>query len=106
MQKQTKIKMNYIDRPKLGGGAPTAFKLWGQAAPIAPRFPRPFDRMSLNLLTTSPKKRIEMQIICSGVDGIKVQLWEAITLYRTRISENGLPSIGLTLGHAGNFVAP
>ena len=31
-----------------------------------------------------------MQIICSGVDGIKVQLWEAITRYRTRISENGL----------------
>ena len=30
-----------------------------------------------------------MQIICSGVDGIEVQLWEAITLYRTRISENG-----------------
>ena len=31
-----------------------------------------------------------MQIICSGVDGIEVQLWEAITRYRTRISENGL----------------
>ena len=31
-----------------------------------------------------------MQIICIGVDGIKVQLWEAITRYRTRISENGL----------------
>ena len=37
-----------------------------------------------------PKKILEMQIICSGVDGIKVQLREAITLYRTRISENGL----------------
>ena len=32
----------------------------------------------------------EMQIICSGVDGIKVQLWEAITRYRTLVSENGL----------------
>ena len=31
-----------------------------------------------------------MQIICGGVDGIKVQLWEAIMRYRTRISENGL----------------
>ena len=31
-----------------------------------------------------------MQIICSGVDGIKVQLWQAITRYRTRISEIGL----------------
>ena len=31
-----------------------------------------------------------MQIIRSGVDGIKVQRWEAITRYRTRISENGL----------------
>ena len=31
-----------------------------------------------------------MQIICSRVDGIKVQLCEAITRYRTRISENGL----------------
>ena len=31
-----------------------------------------------------------MQIIRSGVDGIKVQLWEAITRYRARISENGL----------------
>ena len=28
-----------------------------------------------------------MQIICGGVDSIKVHLWEAITLYRTRISE-------------------
>ena len=28
-----------------------------------------------------------MQIICSGVDGIKVQLWQAITRYRTRISK-------------------
>ena len=26
---------------------------------------------------------------CSGVDGIKVQLWEAITRYWTRISKNG-----------------
>ena len=48
------------------------------------------ERMSLNLLTTLPKRRTEMQIIRSGVDGIKVQLWEAITRYRTRISENGL----------------
>ena len=31
----------------------------------------------------------EMQIFCSGVDGIKVQLWETITRYRTRISEHG-----------------
>ena len=46
--------------------------------------------MSLHLLTTLPNKMIEMQTICSGVDGIKVQLWEAITRYRTRISENGL----------------
>ena len=46
--------------------------------------------MSLNLLTTLPKKRTEMQIICSEVDGIKVQLAEAIMRYRTRISENGL----------------
>ena len=35
--------------------------------------------MSLNLLPISPKKTTEMQIICSGVDGIKVQLWQAIT---------------------------
>ena len=47
------------------------------------------DKMLLNLLTTLPKKRTEMQIICRGVDGIKVQLWEAITRYWTRISENG-----------------
>ena len=54
--------------------------------------------MSLNLLTTLPKKRTEMQIICSGVDGIKVQLWEAVTRYRTRISENGLRGrIGVAL---------
>ena len=46
-------------------------------------------RTSLNLLTRSPKKE-QMQIICSGVDGSKVQLWEVITLYRTRISKNGL----------------
>ena len=32
----------------------------------------------------------EMQIICSGVDGIKVQLSEAITRYWTQVSENGL----------------
>ena len=31
-----------------------------------------------------------MQIIRSGLDGIEVQLWEAITRYQTRISENGL----------------
>ena len=31
-----------------------------------------------------------MQIICSGVDGITVQRWKAMTRYRTRISENGL----------------
>ena len=31
-----------------------------------------------------------MQIIWSGVDGIKVQLWEAITRYWTLMSENGL----------------
>ena len=48
------------------------------------------ERMSLNLLTTLPKKMTEMQIICSRVDGIKVQLCEAITRYQTRISENGL----------------
>ena len=30
--------------------------------------------MSLNLLPISPKKTTEMQIICSGVDGIKVQV--------------------------------
>ena len=48
------------------------------------------DRMSFNLLPISPKKTKEMQVICSGVDGIKVQLWQAITRYRTRISENGL----------------
>ena len=28
--------------------------------------------MSLNLLPISPKKTTEMQIICSGVDGIQV----------------------------------
>ena len=41
VQKETKIKMNYIDRRKLGGGAPTASKLWRQVAPTAPppRFP-------------------------------------------------------------------
>ena len=36
------------------------------------------ERMSLNLLITLPKKITEMQIFCSGVDGIKVQLWEAM----------------------------
>ena len=36
MQKQTKIKMNDKDSPKLGGGAPTALKLLGQVAPTAP----------------------------------------------------------------------
>ena len=43
---------------------------------------------------------IEMQIICSRVDGIKVQLWEGITRYRTRTSKNGLRGrieIGLLL---------
>ena len=48
------------------------------------------ERVSLNLLTTLPKRRTEMQIIRSGVDGIEVQIWEAITRYRTRISESGL----------------
>ena len=48
------------------------------------------ERMSLNLLTTLPKKITDMKIICSGVDGIKAELWEAITRYRTGISENGL----------------
>ena len=41
------------------------------------------ERMSLNLLATLLKKITELQIIRSGVDGIKVQLWEAITRYRT-----------------------
>ena len=49
-----------------------------------------FEKMLLNLLTTLPRKITEIQIICSGVDGSKVQLWEAIMRYRTRISENGL----------------
>ena len=51
------------------------------------------ERMSLNLLTTLPKKITEMQIICwenCEIDGIKVQLWEAITHYRKRISKNEL----------------
>ena len=39
-----------------------------------------------------------MQIIRSGVDGIKVQLWEAITRYRTPISENGLLRAALRWG--------
>ena len=34
--------------------------------------------------------RVDGIKLCVRVDGIKVQLWEAITLYRTRISENGL----------------
>ena len=34
--------------------------------------------MSLILLTTLLRKTTEMQIFCSGVDGIKVQLWKAI----------------------------
>ena len=38
MQKQTKIKMNDINRPKLGGGAPPVQKLEGQAPPTAPQF--------------------------------------------------------------------
>ena len=46
--------------------------------------------MSLNYWQRCKKKITEMQIICSGADGIKVQLWEAITRYRGRISENGL----------------
>ena len=37
VQTQTKIKINDIDSPKLGGGgAPTASQLWGQVAPTAP----------------------------------------------------------------------
>ena len=48
------------------------------------------ERMSLNLFITLPKKITEMQIICSEVDGIRVQLWEAIARHGTRISENGL----------------
>ena len=48
------------------------------------------ESMSLNLLTTLPKKVTEMQIICSEVDGIKVQLREAVTRYRKRISKKGL----------------
>ena len=32
------------------------------------------ERMWINLLTTLPKKRTEMQIIYSGIDGIEVQL--------------------------------
>ena len=51
------------------------------------------ERMSLNLLTTLPKKITEMQIICREnceIDGIKVQLWEAITHYRKPISKNEL----------------
>ena len=39
-----------------------------------------------------------MQIICSGVDGIKVQLLEAIMRYWTRISENGLYGAAMRLG--------
>ena len=42
VQKQTKIKMNDIDSPKLGG-APTASKLWGQIAQAAP--PPPGSRV-------------------------------------------------------------
>ena len=34
-----------------------------------------------------------MQIIRNGVDGIKVQRWEAITRYRTRISETTGPGL-------------
>ena len=41
VQKQTKINMNDNDSPKLGGGAPTASKLWGKLPPLPPRFPRP-----------------------------------------------------------------
>ena len=33
VQKQTKVKMNDIDSPKLEGGAPTASKLWGPLPP-------------------------------------------------------------------------
>ena len=35
--------MSDIDSPKLGGGAPTASKLWGQVAPTAP--PPPGSRV-------------------------------------------------------------
>ena len=46
MQKQTKIKMNDIYSPKLGGGSPTAPQLWGQVAPTAALGSRvPKDRM-------------------------------------------------------------
>ena len=41
LQKQTKIKINAIDSPKLGGGALTAYKLWGQVAPTPPPPPAP-----------------------------------------------------------------
>ena len=34
--KTKKIKMNDFHSPELGGGAPTASKLWGQVDPTAP----------------------------------------------------------------------
>ena len=45
---------------------------------------------AVKYITTLPKKIKEIQIICSGVDGIKFQPWETITPYRARISEDGL----------------
>ena len=41
VQKQTKIKMNDNDSPKLEGGAPTALKLWGQVVGAAGALPPP-----------------------------------------------------------------
>ena len=45
VQKQTKIKLNHIDRPKFGGGGcPHSFKVVGASCPHCPpppRFPRP-----------------------------------------------------------------
>ena len=53
VQKQTKIKMNVFDSPKLGGRGrrPTAFKLWGQVAPTAPPPPAPVCLIILMYLT-------------------------------------------------------
>ena len=51
VQKQTKIKMNDFHSPKLGGGAPTASKLWRQVAPTAPPPPVPAS-LSINTLLT------------------------------------------------------
>ena len=56
VQKQTKMKVNDNDSPKLGGGAPTASKLWRQVAPTGP--PPPDSRVPALALWAGQRKLV------------------------------------------------